>query len=99
MRRSKRGETMPDDEALGRLCVVYALPEMERAGVRRDVEYARPAGEALRADVYTPAGAAPIELINHPTAQHFFDVLDHDDRSRAIIRRTLDFLAWHLMGM
>jgi acetyl esterase/lipase len=35
---------------------------------------------------------APVELMTHPGGHHGFDVLDDDDRSREIIRRTLDFL-------
>jgi acetyl esterase/lipase len=34
---------------------------------------------------------APVEAHTHETGQHAFDILDDDDRSRALIHRTLDF--------
>jgi acetyl esterase/lipase len=37
------------------------------------------------------AGVA-LELLNHPTGQHGFDILDDDVRSREIIARTFEFL-------
>jgi acetyl esterase/lipase len=37
-----------------------------------------------------------VELMVHEQGQHGFDVRDDDDRSRAIIRRTLAFLQAHL---
>jgi len=39
---------------------------------------------------------ARIELLVHPTGRHAFDVLDEDQTSRAIIARTLDFMAEQL---
>lgn len=33
-----------------------------------------------------------IEVLNHPTGRHGFDILDANDRSREIIRRALEFL-------
>ncbi len=33
-----------------------------------------------------------VEVMNHSTGRHGFDILDPDDRSREIIRRALDFL-------
>jgi acetyl esterase/lipase len=39
---------------------------------------------------------APLEVMTHPAGQHGFDILDDDDRSREIIRRTLDFLKGRL---
>src|SRR5438128_3446999 len=36
-----------------------------------------------------------IELMNHPTGEHGFDILNDDERSRAIIRRTIDFIREH----
>jgi len=35
---------------------------------------------------------APVELLHHAEGQHGFDVLDDDDRTRAIIKRTLEFI-------
>jgi hypothetical protein len=34
----------------------------------------------------------PIELLNHPTGEHAFDVRNDDARSREIIGRTLEFI-------
>ena len=39
---------------------------------------------------------APLELLNHPSGRHSFDILDDDDRSHEIIARTFDFLKTHL---
>jgi acetyl esterase/lipase len=36
---------------------------------------------------------APVELITHETGHHAFDIVDDDDRSRAIIERIAGFLA------
>jgi acetyl esterase/lipase len=36
-----------------------------------------------------------IELMNHPTGEHGFDILNDDERSRAIIRRTIEFIREH----
>jgi len=33
-----------------------------------------------------------IELMNHPTGEHGFDILNNDEGSRAIIRRTIEFI-------
>jgi acetyl esterase/lipase len=41
---------------------------------------------------------APVELLVHAAAPHGFDVNTPDDRSRAIMRRTLAFLRLHLLG-
>jgi acetyl esterase/lipase len=37
-----------------------------------------------------------LDVMNHPTGRHGFDVLDADARSREIIRHTLAFLTHHL---
>jgi acetyl esterase/lipase len=36
------------------------------------------------------------ELHNHPEGEHGFDILTDDERSRAIVRRTLAFFQDHL---
>jgi acetyl esterase/lipase len=36
-----------------------------------------------------------LELMNHPTGEHGFDILNDDERSRAIIRRTIEFIREH----
>ncbi len=41
---------------------------------------------------------AMLDLLNHREGRHGFDVLDDDERSRQIIRRTLDFLRDNLGG-
>jgi len=33
-----------------------------------------------------------LDVLNHPTGQHGFDILDDDERSREVIRRTIEFL-------
>lgn len=38
----------------------------------------------------------PFTLMNHPTGEHAFDLLNDDARSREIIRATLAFLSEHL---
>ncbi len=42
------------------------------------------------------AAGVPLELLNHPTGQHGFDILDDDARSKEIIARTFGFLKTHL---
>jgi acetyl esterase/lipase len=42
------------------------------------------------------ARGATLDLLNHPSGRHGFDVLDDDARSKQIIRRTLEFLRDHL---
>jgi acetyl esterase/lipase len=39
---------------------------------------------------------ADLEVLDHPTGQHGFDILDADDTSRSIIAAALDFLERHL---
>jgi acetyl esterase/lipase len=38
---------------------------------------------------------ASLDLCNHPTGHHGFDILDDNDRSREIIRRTIEFIRTH----
>lgn len=38
-----------------------------------------------------------LELMTHPDGEHGFDILNDDDRSRAIIRRTFNFIREHAM--
>jgi len=40
---------------------------------------------------------APVELLVHAGGPHGFDVTKPDDRTRAIMRRTLAFLRLHLL--
>ncbi len=40
---------------------------------------------------------AMIEVMNHPTGRHGFDIIDSNDRSREIIRRALEFLRIRLL--
>ena len=42
------------------------------------------------------ASGVTLELMNHPAGRHGFDILDDDDRSRAMIRRTVAFLRENL---
>lgn len=42
------------------------------------------------------AKGATLDLLNHAQGRHGFDILDDDDRSKHVIRRTIDFLRDHL---
>ena len=42
------------------------------------------------------AGNAPLEVMNHPTGRHGFDILDDNDRSREIIARAVAFAQVHV---
>jgi dienelactone hydrolase len=42
------------------------------------------------------AGNALLDLMNHPTGRHGFDILDDDDRSREIIARAVAFAQAHV---
>jgi hypothetical protein len=37
-----------------------------------------------------------ITAVNHATGHHSFDILDNNERSREIIKQTLDFIKTHL---
>jgi dienelactone hydrolase len=39
---------------------------------------------------------SPIQFINYSTGQHAFDILDNNDESREIIKRTIHFIKYHL---
>lgn len=52
-----------------------------------------PLNQALDEFVTTALDAnAPLDLMNHSRGEHVFDVLDDDERSRSIIRRTLEIV-------
>jgi hypothetical protein len=38
------------------------------------------------------AGGATLDLLTHPEGRHAFDILDDDDRSKTILRHTIEFL-------
>jgi len=42
------------------------------------------------------AQGVEIEVFNHARGRHGFDILDDNDRSREIIRATIEFLKAHL---
>jgi acetyl esterase/lipase len=42
------------------------------------------------------AKGVTLDVLNHPNGQHGFDVMDDEDRSREVIRRTVDFLKTRL---
>ena len=42
------------------------------------------------------AGNAQLDLMNHPSGRHGFDILDDDDRSREIIARAVAFAQVHV---
>ena len=41
----------------------------------------------------------PLEYFEHPKGRHAFDILDDDDTSREILRRTMNFIERHLHGV
>jgi len=43
------------------------------------------------------AANAGLDVLNHPTGRHGFDILDDDERSREIIARTVEFLRARLL--
>jgi len=43
----------------------------------------------------SPRGAE-IQLLNHAQGRHGFDIIDNNERSREIIRATIEFLKAHL---
>ncbi|HKS38530.1 MAG TPA: alpha/beta hydrolase [Verrucomicrobiae bacterium] len=44
------------------------------------------------------ASNLPLEYLEHPKGRHAFDILDDDDTSREILRRTMSFIERHLVG-
>ena len=46
---------------------------------------------------YAASRALDVELVEHPTGPHAFDVLEDSDTSRAVIRRVVDFLRDRLL--
>ena len=42
------------------------------------------------------ASRVVLELLEHPTGEHAFDIRNDDDTSREILRRTLSFIERHL---
>ena len=44
------------------------------------------------------ASRVPVVFLEHPTGEHAFDILNNDDTSRDILRRTLIFIERHLRG-
>lgn len=72
----------------GSLPVLVAKAGNDVAGLNRSID--RFVARARRLH-------APVELLVHRTAPHAFDVAKPDDRSRAIMRRTLAFLRRHLL--
>ena len=45
------------------------------------------------------ASNLPLEYLEHHKGRHAFDILDHDDTSREILRRTMSFIERHLQGV
>jgi acetyl esterase/lipase len=93
--------TTPDPEMVGfrgataraDLAIVPTL--VARAGLDRveiNASISRWVERALRAN-------EPIDLLNHATGRHGFDVLDDDERSREIIDRALSFMRVQLAAV
>lgn len=70
------------------------LPPMLVARAGKDAAPLNASIDAFVADAI--AAGATLDLLTHPTGQHGFDLRDDDERSREIIRATLDFLARRL---
>ncbi len=47
---------------------------------------------------YAESRALPVEIVEHPTGPHAFDVLEDSDASRAVIERVVGFLRKHLLA-
>ena len=47
---------------------------------------------------YAETRPLDVEIAEHPTGPHAFDVLEDSDTSRAVIRRVIDFLRDHLLA-
>jgi len=45
------------------------------------------------------ASNLPLEFLEHPKGRHAFDILDDDNTSREILRRTMSFIERHLQGV
>jgi acetyl esterase/lipase len=69
--------------------VFVARAGRDRAVLNRELD--RFVAEALAANF-------EMEVMNHPTGAHAFDVFNSDSRSREIIRRTLAFIVTRLVG-
>ena len=94
--RDAKGTPMAADLAL-RFSPVEALES--GAGPFPPVLIARAGKDApdinVSVEAFTRAAWAKgvtVDVLNHPNGQHGFDVLDDEDRSREVIRRTIDFL-------
>jgi acetyl esterase/lipase len=73
-----------------------SFPPMLVARAGKDQEFIN---RSIEAFVRTAVAAGvEIEYVNHAEGQHAFDIRDSDARSRAIIKRTLDFLRAALLG-
>ncbi len=68
------------------------LPPMFVARAGLDVDLNGGVDRFVQAAV---AKNAAIDFSNHPTGQHGFDVLDDNERTREIIKRTLEFIKTH----
>jgi hypothetical protein len=84
--------------------IVYSVPGMTRVRVRKNLVYKRVSGVDLKLDVYSPlytrrgvtlSTNLTIEGVNHPTGHHGFDIEDNNERSREIIKQTIEFIQAH----
>jgi dienelactone hydrolase len=70
------------------------VPPMLLAKAGRDTPVLNRLIDSLRDQAI--ASNLPLEYLEHPTGRHAFDILDDDDTSRDILRRTLSFVERHL---
>jgi len=85
------------DETLNQFSAVAALGDQKlpptlvaRAGLDTDLNRG--------VDAFIQAALAKnafIEILNHPAGRHAFDVLDDNDRTGEIVKRTLEFIKTH----
>ena len=63
----------------------------------RDAPFPNRLIDLLRAQA--KASNLSLEYLEHPRGRHAFDILDDDDTSREILRRTMNFIERHLHGV
>lgn len=73
------------------------VPPLLLAKAGRDAPSLNRVIDAFRAQAN--ASASPLEFLEHPKGRHAFDLLDDDETSRAILRRTMSFIERHLRAL
>jgi dienelactone hydrolase len=73
------------------------MPPMLLAKAGRDAPFLNRLIDSFRDQA--KASNLPPEYLEHPKGRHAFDILDDDDTSREILRRTMSFIERHLHGV